>query len=696
MSPLKYGATPWGNWERDDNNLPCFHADATRLQDAPAAPGHLIGNGRTALMLDAFGRIRLLGMDAARPREITPAADRAAGTLTLNLTTAGRTCALHLSELRTDAAPRLTWGAGYADFSGTVAPAEGTRVAFRAAVTADPDGNSLLSLTLDLDCLEGRLDDATLELSLETGLGDADPESRQRTLRHFCRNGIAMFTELDDAVGDIVLAGGAAWTAACTRRRLRLSRPVKAAPGAPFSARLLFGSLRDCSLSVVQDRLDKADPAAMRAAWARRLLTAAPARTPELWMQEECVWNAALLHALSLGDGKRKSRIFGTGAGTPPDGGWQNRAFPVRDLLLTCQARLESEPDMVLDTLRAVTASQAKSGRLPEQLGAAPAPDLQSAADRSDLEVWFILAWTEVIRRSLEADELLKERLPFVSGGEAPLWEHLRLAYRWVRDEIRTGNHGCLRLLAGDWNPLLSAAGAEGHGESVLTTAAAVYALERLAGVARQQHDSFFADELATWTGELRKAVDAAFDGHGFIRGYTDAGTPFGGAADGLYFLDVQAWAVLACGGTAPQRQTALQEALARHRTEDGQPLRCLARALPLPPPAALSHQPLPAGEGANGGIDLTAAAWFVHALAAQGRRDQLLPAWETFTQRRLALRFPGTPVPWRWALPVFASDLAGSRAGGPGLAEFPPRPLPDALALAWQEAALRRILALE
>ncbi len=696
MSPLKFGVTPWGVWERDGNNLPCFQADLAHFQAAGRQPGHLIGNGRIALSLDAWGRLRLFCMDAHSPREITPPPPRHAGAFSVTLALGGLERRLPGGDFEAAPGAAMIWGAGYVVHR---APLEfGPDAAVDAALefVADPAGSGLVLLEIRLRLTRGAALAGTLGVSLETGFDEPGAGPHPRAPRHFCRGGVAIFTELGEPVGDVVLAGTAEWTSACEERRLQLARPVELTENQEVVYRVRFGCQRDCAVAWAQEEVEKTDVAAAKTAWAKRLLPAAPARVPELWMQEECVWNAALVHALSRQDGRHGRCLLGTGAAAVPTGrqSLTGRHLPVRDLLLAALACRDAQPELALETLRAVATRQNQAGRLPESLDATPAAELHPAVERSDLEIWFLLACGELAGRGADSASWLDEPQPFADAEPAPVWEHLRAAYHWLRDEIRTGSHGFIRILAGDWNPALRNAGVEGAGESALNTALAIVALERFAELARPRRDAFLADEAAAWAAELRRAMASAFDQKWFIRGYTDAGRPFGTVADGHLYLDVQAWAALACCGTGQQRQTALIQALGRNRPGPEAPLRLLSQPYSAPPPPELSpFMGLP-GDGWNGGASLPAVAWLIQALAAQGLRDQAVPVWEAMSLRRLGRDFPGVAPSWRWALPLFSAAAAGVRAGGPGLEVPDPEPLPDLLALVWQEAALRRLTA--
>ena len=598
---------------------------------------------------------------------------------------AGREYSLAFCELRKENQPRVTFGIGYVSYAAHLLLGEDTVIATRLELVA-PQEQPCIFGDISLHLLHGEPVDASLRIAVEVGLMKPGV-TLQAPARNFCREGIAMFTEMADAPGDLFLAAGPAWTAGCARGTLELERQARIARRTDLNAVFLFGCQRDCSLSYVQRRFKECAPAEAKAAWAKRLAPHAP-KFADPSLQDECLWNAGIILACCARDLAQNKPVFSPGGAFLAGAG---TAASVRDLLSLTLALHEREPELALNTLRAVATAQARNGRLPEWFGSEPPAQLAPGRDRSDTEIWFLLAWCEVLDRNSAGDALLKEMLPFADGHKDTLWHHLRLAFRWLRDEIGTGAHGLVRILAGDSNAFLNWVGREGRGESVLNTAMALYALDRLESLARHRRDPRFADEISGWASELRTAAGRAFDQGWFGRACTDDGRLLGGAADDRLFLDVQAWALLARCGTTEQREAAVQNTLARNQTETG--LCLLSNPFPPPPPAEVSDQPLPAGDGENGGVSLPVTAWFVWGLASQGRRDLASAAGEMLSQRRLQQDFPELSPAQRTALPVFSSSRAGSRAGGPGFRTIQPQwALPELQALAWLEFALRRI----
>ena len=411
-------------------------------------------------------------------------------------------------------------------------------------------------------------------------------------------------------------------------------------------------------------------------------------------MQTECQWDSGRLLNFVRPDPAAVKPVLSPG-GQDLFGGCDDadgRAPMTRDLLsltLPLSCRL---PDLAFSTLTAVTAEQNACGSLPENLGGPAPTDL--GADvcelRSDNEIWLLTAWVFFICQHGRQD-LLDTLCPFADGGDDSVWEHLKRTYLWLRDELRQGRHGLLRILDGDWNGYLNEVGREGRGESVLNTAMACYALQRFGDLARKRDDNVLAEEVGEWTTVLRMAVGESFDGEFFRRAYTDAGRPVGSLAGGRIFTDVQAWAVLARCGTAMQREKALTSVLESCPKPRDLPVPVMSKPYGLSAPTDVSTCRRLPGHGMNGGCALPEAAWLVWALATEGRREVALQEWQRLCIAYRCASGNGGTLPHVANCAQPASPVAGERAGFSPLDQLRNREmlLPQAHAVAWQEFAL-------
>ncbi len=700
---MKHDHWQFGVWERDEAGLPRLRVNPLELPAEGTPWCHLLGNGRLAVLADAGGRLRFLAADAEAPACLTPAGPGEGGAFYLTVTPeGGRPRSLLQCELRAEEEPDWQWGIGQVVYAGepVLDSVSGQRLRFRLEAVLPPEhGHLILALTLENPLT------TTLVLRLAAGCQVRRPAGAPlNPLPAFCRQGVAMMTDVHPGAGDVFLAGGDGWSAGepvpgC----LRLEREVRLPPRHRECLILLAGVQRDCSLARVLQALGAADLAAVRSAWKTRLeLAPKPA---ELWLREEAQWQTSRWLACRVSNRSAGNTLFGGEAGDVRlglggavlAGAGPDRAAPVTELLQLCLALVGEERSLAHRTLQALTARQERSGRLPSR----PSPEAvlrpDPVRDRGDVELWLLVAWLTLLEAwpEQEAAALLEAPVPFAEGGVTSLWEHLSQAWRWIRVDIGAGRHGLLRLLAGDWCGWLDRAGREWRGESVVATAMAVYAAERLARWSRIRGDTTAATLFETARDEYRQAVGGAFDERAgwFRRGHADSGAGIGDATDGRLFLDAQAWAVLACGGTMAQREAALDHALAANRAAAG--LTLVSQPWPPPPDPALTSQFLPSGEGPNGGVSQAANAWLAWALAAAGRREAAMGLVEKMALRARLAEIGASRLPHLQENPWCNGPTAGAREGGPALAFAESATgCPAAAPAAWFLFALRRALA--
>ncbi len=692
MSAHKYGTDPFAYWERDAHSLPAYQLAPAALPRSMPPLRHVFGTGRIIATADQHGVVQVTTVQARAACSLHACAPHFASAISLQLTHDKTTRSLFVCEPATDEAPLMTWGVGYVVYAADVCLGDAHRIHVELELAA-PFGQPFLAVAVRLTNLgEAAL---SLQAAVNADVAPAPPDCFSAAPSVFLKSGVAVLTDVHETLGDYFLVGADSWQAGGTPRQLRLASAIEVAPQATEQRHLLLGYSPDCTVDWVKEQLNEHTCAAAREAWAARLAES-KVKGPELWMQEECLWDAGRLLAFAYTDaGSAQTGVTpgGTDLFAPcsrPDA--RGRPASTRDLLALALPLGDWDLPAAAAVLRVVAASQSAGGRLPERLGE-PAPhDLDSASQRSDLEVWLLLAWCELLSAGLEEAEL-DAMCPFVDAEPASVWEHLCRAYHWLRDELGVGPHGLLRMLAGDWNGALDRVGVGGRGESVLTTAMACYAFQRLSTLARRREQDAFADNVDEWTQALRVAVGEAFDGNWFRRAYTDSGRALGADVEDRVFVAVQAWAVLARCGTAAQRELALDAVLARRADPDAA-IACVSRPFPLPPPDTVSSVALLPGHRENAGVVPPVTAWFVWALACEGRKQQAMHEWERMTIRFRAARATDVPAALLMNLGTVCSTHAGQRSGlwasGTSADEAC---LPSAHAVAWQDFALRKIL---
>jgi cyclic beta-1,2-glucan synthetase len=178
---------------------------------------------------------------------------------------------------------------------------------------------------------------------------------------------------------------------------------------------------------------------------------------------------------------------------------------------------------------------------------------------------------------------------------------------------------------SGDWNDSMNRVGEKGRGESTWVGFFLHVVLREFADLCESRGDASHADRFRGEARRLASALEQAWDGEWYRRGYYDDGTPLGSAQNDECRIDsiAQSWAVLS--GAVPARfAERAMDSVRTHLIKRGpQVLLLLA-----PPFDQTTQDPgyikgYPPGVRENGGQYTHAAAWIVMALARQGSGDE-------------------------------------------------------------------------
>jgi cyclic beta-1,2-glucan synthetase len=177
----------------------------------------------------------------------------------------------------------------------------------------------------------------------------------------------------------------------------------------------------------------------------------------------------------------------------------------------------------------------------------------------------------------------------------------------------------------GDWNDGMNRVGNEGRGESVWLGFFLHGILDDFAALCEARGDAARVRRYRAHARRLRSALELAWDGEWYRRGYYDDGTPLGSANNDECKIDSlpQSWAVLSRAVPARFADRAL-DAVRAHLVQRGTGVVLL-----LTPPFDRSVQDpgyirgYPPGVRENGGQYTHAAVWVMMAIAAQGSGDE-------------------------------------------------------------------------
>lgn len=254
----------------------------------------------------------------------------------------------------------------------------------------------------------------------------------------------------------------------------------------------------------------------------------------------------------------------------------------------------------------------------------------------SDDLLWLPFVLSQYVRRTGDV-EILEVEIPFLAAeplqseeteryfdarrGEekGTVLEH---AIRAVRCAMRFGEHGLLRMGAGDWNDSFNRVGAKGRGESVWLSQFAVTGLVSFIPVLQAAGQAQLAAEYQALVKKLRASLEeTAWDTDRYLRAFYDDGEKMGAPGAPECSIDslTQSFAVFAEMPQTDRVRTALQTAYRYLVDETHGVVRLFAPAFSGEEKKAGYVAKYPPGIRENGGQYTHAAVWFCRALFQAG-----------------------------------------------------------------------------
>src|SRR5207244_7194089 len=178
---------------------------------------------------------------------------------------------------------------------------------------------------------------------------------------------------------------------------------------------------------------------------------------------------------------------------------------------------------------------------------------------------------------------------------------------------------------SGDWNDGMNRVGYKGRGARTWLGLFLHVVLTKFAPCCEDRGGRARAERYRQEASRLAAALERAWDGEWYRRGYFDDGTPLGSAQNEECRIDsiAQSWAVLS-GAAAPQRAERAMDSVRTHL------IRRDARVVLLltPPFDASAMDPgyikgYPPGVRENGGQYTHAALWVLMAVSRLGSGDE-------------------------------------------------------------------------
>jgi hypothetical protein len=280
----------------------------------------------------------------------------------------------------------------------------------------------------------------------------------------------------------------------------------------------------------------------------------------EPWVEREVTWNHYYLRSGFTYDDFFHQHIISQASIYQYVMGFQGAA---RDPLQHALPFMFTEPNLVKEVLRYTLKEVRPDGSIPYGIVGHGMPMPTVSDNSSDMPLWLMWAVSEYILATRDLRFLDSEVVS--SYGKNPGRDSVRgllsRCYNHLVNDVKTGEHGLMRMLQDDWNdalvqawvPPASVKECLEKGESVLNSAMAAYVFDYYARLlAYAGDDERITTPIRRKAEEHRAAVRAQWTGNWFRRAWL--GPTQGWLGDKGMWIEPQPWTII--GKTADDSQT--------------------------------------------------------------------------------------------------------------------------------------------
>ncbi|HEX3102922.1 MAG TPA: hypothetical protein VHQ22_00630 [Terriglobales bacterium] len=283
----------------------------------------------------------------------------------------------------------------------------------------------------------------------------------------------------------------------------------------------------------------------------------------EPWVEREVTWNHYYLRSGLTYDDFFHHHIISQASIYQYVMGFQGAA---RDPLQHSLPFIFSDPQMVKDVLQYTLKEIRADGSIPYGIVGHGMPMPTTSDNSSDMPLWLLWVTSEYVLATRDIAFLDAKVVPIygVRAEGETVRNLLTRCYRHLVDDVKTGQHGLMRMLRDDWNDALENAWVPQSsqqeclekGESVLNSAMAAYVFDYYATMLTYTGvDAKFASEVRQKAEDHRDAVQKQWTGKWFRRAWL--GPTMGWLGEKGLWLEPQPWAMIS-GATSADQTTVL------------------------------------------------------------------------------------------------------------------------------------------
>jgi hypothetical protein len=270
----------------------------------------------------------------------------------------------------------------------------------------------------------------------------------------------------------------------------------------------------------------------------------------EPWVEREVTWNHYYLRSGLTYDNFFHQHILSQASVYQYVMGFQGAA---RDPLQHVLPLLFSDPEIVKEVLRYTLKEVRPDGSIPYGIVGHGMPMPTTSDNSSDMPLWLLWAVSEYVLATRDARFLDSDVVPAYGQQErATVRALLARCYKHLTDDVKTGEHGLMRMLHDDWNdalvpgwvPQASLDETMAKSESVLNSAMAAYVFDYYALLLTYTGDEERTVSLIRRKAEdHRSAVRQQWTGKWFRRAWL--GPTQGWLGEKGMWIEPQPWAII-------------------------------------------------------------------------------------------------------------------------------------------------------